>query len=552
MPKQKKTNEKSKLRKPIKTAAVPRGLKRKMKLAGLMAAIASKKSDQYIAETLGELRGLPQKIGQILSLKETPQAGDGVWTNLAESSDVGMDFSSVQEILRKEWSHLGREQVQRILETTSVEPIAVASLSQVHRGVFDRQDVAIKIQFPNLLESVEEDLQALGWIDVPTARMKAFKLDGYREQLLVTLKQELDFEAEAHNIDLFREQYRDFDSLEIPRVVSKLCTPRVLVTEFRQGLSVAECKAEWQSLGESLRHSYCDEAVVLIARFFLSGLLLKSVFHADPHPGNFRFYLRDVGGSTQAKDAGRVGLLAYDFGCVKGMPPKERLALASLLRGLLREDVGHDYLGDLSALGFEAVQLEPLRPQLYEALKILLEPLLSVEPFDYEKWNRSARLDQLLKENKWALRTSGPASFIFVVRVFQGLLYYLKNFEVKIALRPVLVEVLKHMAEPNVNLKVEVSPNVDFLKNENAKSALAKNFVVEVFTKGETTAKITMPARSAEEFSSLISDDILAVIHEKKIDLVEIQERVNASPLVPQVIFEMSFADGKRIKLSLV
>ncbi len=523
-----------------------------MKLAGLMAAIAAKKSDQYIAETLGELRGLPQKIGQILSLKETATDREGAWTNLALSSDVGIDFSSIQEILRKEWGHLGGEQVQRVLDTMSAEPIAIASLSQVHRAVFDQNEIAVKIQFPGLLECVEDDLQALGWIDVPTARVKAFKLDGYREQLLTTLKQELDFQNEAHNIERFHDEYRDFDGLEIPMPVAKLCTPRVLVTVLRQGLSVAEAKSDWENLGKSFLFTYSHEAILLVTRFFLTGLLIKSVFHADPHPGNFRFFLRDrrlseYGGGVSAKEINKVCLLAYDFGCVKSIQPKERQALVSLLRGLLREDERHDYLNDLRELGFDSLQLAPLRSQLFEALKILLEPLLSAEPYDYEKWNRSERLNHLLRENKWALRTSGPASFIFVIRVFQGLLYYLKNFEVKTALRPLLIEVLQNVPEDPSLVRAN-----DLQKNEDTLRVEAKNFVVEVFENGETKAKIIMPAQSAQDFSSLIPDDVLAVIHEKQIDLLAIQKQLNSSTFKPQVVFEMSFADAKRIKLSLV
>jgi ubiquinone biosynthesis protein len=163
------------------------------------------------------------------------------------------------------------------------EPLAAASLAQVHRATLrDGTAVAVKLRRPGVERHVERDLRLLGML----ARMagpslgELYDLPGVVEELELTLRDELDFRAEAEALEHFTRSLEPFAPLvRVPAPWIELTTESVLVTELVRGAPLSEpmralSAARRKELAKATAHAY-------FRMFFVDG-----VFHADPHPGN--------------------------------------------------------------------------------------------------------------------------------------------------------------------------------------------------------------------------------------------------------------------------
>ena len=144
---------------------------RRLSALGLAMARARTQPDggdngrRAVAARMAELRGLPQKIGQILSLGDLDGDG-GAFDALTESADAAPASESFRWIERE----LGRPTGAAFAE---LDPRGMAaSLAQVHRGVLhDGRAVAVKVQYPNLASGLDVDLAALGWLEIGRAHV---------------------------------------------------------------------------------------------------------------------------------------------------------------------------------------------------------------------------------------------------------------------------------------------------------------------------------------------------------------------------------------------
>ena len=161
--------------------------------------LAGNKSNAFVAERLGQLRGLPQKVGQILALNDL--AGEGNYRSLTEGEGE-LSFAEVRALveaelgcaLDKHFAHFDEHGIG-------------ASLSQVHRArTRAGRDVVVKVQYPGMDEAIESDLRALGWLSAPVGNLrKGFDLEAYRQHIGAIIAAELDYEAEAQNLRTYAE-----------------------------------------------------------------------------------------------------------------------------------------------------------------------------------------------------------------------------------------------------------------------------------------------------------------------------------------------------------
>ena len=245
------------------------------------------------------------KLGQLLSTRGDllPPAYIDALSRLQDN--VGpFAFEEVEAIVTEE---LGVK-IGKAFATFDVEPIAAASLGQVHRATLrDGRDVVVKVQRPNIRPQIDEDLQALaeiaGVLDRRTKVGKRFHFSEMVAEFRKTLLNELDYRREANNLNTLADNLAEFDRLVVPRPVIDYVTPRVLTMEFIEGVKisslspVALLELDGQELAEQLFRAY-------LKQIFVDGF-----FHADPHPGNI-FVTTD----------GRVALL--DLGMVARLAPR--------------------------------------------------------------------------------------------------------------------------------------------------------------------------------------------------------------------------------------
>lgn len=204
------------------------------------------------------------------------------------------------------------------------EPIAAASLAQVHYAELrDGRKVVVKVQRPNVPETVKTDFEALGGLaavldeHTPVGRRQRF--NSLVEEFRSTLMRELNYELEARNLVTLARNLEEFPRLVVPRPITGYCTRRVLVMEYVDGVKVTK-------LGPLARQEL-NVAPLLDELFkaYLKQVLVDGMFHADPHPGNL-FVTND----------GRLALI--DLGMVGHTSPGMQESLLKLLLAVSEGD----------------------------------------------------------------------------------------------------------------------------------------------------------------------------------------------------------------------
>jgi ubiquinone biosynthesis protein len=209
------------------------------------------------------------------------------------------------------------EKLQKSFESIDYEPIASASMAQVHRAkLVGGQEVVLKVQRPGIGDTVELDIHILKSL-ARFVEERFDKFDAYQPIELVkmfetSIQKELDFTLEAGNMRRFEEQFRGNPDIYVPTVFPELCTEKVLCMEYIAGIKCTDLEALKQ-IGMTGQQLALKGINLYFEQVFDHGF-----FHADPHPGNI-FVLPDQ----------RVCFI--DYGMMGSVMEPDRELLADLL-----------------------------------------------------------------------------------------------------------------------------------------------------------------------------------------------------------------------------
>ncbi len=275
------------------------------------------------------------KLGQVLSTRSDLLPPD-IIAALERLQDQVPPFpyEQVRELLELE---LGAPPEQ-LYASFDPEPIAAASLGQVHRAVLpDGREVVVKLQRPNVPEIVELDLHVLQSLAASAAKRsrtaRSYDLPGVAREFAQILRGELDFEQEGRNAERFRENFAGDPTVYFPAVHWDYTTRRVLTLERVGGLRVTD--------REGLRQAGIEPAKVAanLAGAIFQMALRDGFFHADPHPGNMfageggKIIFVDMGMVGELTPAMRSNVIEYVLGVVAKDP--DRVVQAILRMGLV-------------------------------------------------------------------------------------------------------------------------------------------------------------------------------------------------------------------------
>jgi ubiquinone biosynthesis protein len=275
---------------------------------------------ERVRHTLEDLGPTYIKLGQLMSGR-----GDllppGFADELTKLLDAAPPFS-YEEVAREIEKELGAppEQIFASFERT---PIAAASIGQVHRAsLAEGERVVVKVQRPNIQSIVQSDLDLLmrqaQFLQRRSEAARNYNAVEIVDELGYALKNELDYMAEAQNIERFYQSYADDPSIRIPRVYWEYTTRRVIVMEEIEGIKLTEL----QRLREE---GYDLPAIADVGNhFYLRQIFEDGFFHADPHPANIM-----VAGNQ---------LAILDFGMVAFLSPRLREYLGDLLVGVITQN----------------------------------------------------------------------------------------------------------------------------------------------------------------------------------------------------------------------
>jgi ubiquinone biosynthesis protein len=211
------------------------------------------------------------------------------------------------------------------LSCVDPQPIAAASLSQVHTAILDDgTQVVLKVQRPGISETIKTDIAILNRLATRIEQLfpdlRVFNPRGMVHDFDEHIRRELDFSRDGRNADRLRHNMRTVPGLRIPKIFWRYSNPRVLVMERIEGVRVDDRNAI-ERMGISGR----DIAEIGL-RAYSQQIFFDGFFHGDPHPGNLL-----------VTPKGELALL--DFGIVGVLRPDRRRAFLRLMTGFMDEDV---------------------------------------------------------------------------------------------------------------------------------------------------------------------------------------------------------------------
>jgi len=288
---------------------------------------------ESITEALGNMKGAMMKLGQMASYLDQGLP-EHVREALAElqSNAPPMSAELAAQVVQAE---LGQDPAD-MFDTWDPEPIAAASIGQVHRAITrDGRAVAVKVQYPGVGEAITADLDNAGLLFGAIGMLfPGLEPEPLVAELRERLVEELDYRLEAAHQRLFADFYRDHPFIHVPEVVDELSTQRVLTTELAEGVRFEEME-RWSQ-------DERDLAAETIFRFVFGSLYRLNAFNGDPHPGNYLF-----------RPGGQVTFL--DFGLVKRFSREE----LDVLRRMIEAMVLHRDIATYRSIVEEIGMLKP-------------------------------------------------------------------------------------------------------------------------------------------------------------------------------------------------
>jgi predicted unusual protein kinase regulating ubiquinone biosynthesis (AarF/ABC1/UbiB family) len=177
------------------------------------------------------------------------------------------------------------KKINEVYSEFQLDPVAAASLGQVYRArLHTGEEVAVKVQRPNLEAVIKGDVAILKRVANFAERFPQLNENadwaGMLREFDVTIHEEMDYAAEGRNADRFRENFKNWTNVYVPKIFWNATTSKVLTMEFIHGTKVTD-------LDTQHRLGVAPEKVNrLLIKTYLKQLLEDGFFHADPHPGN--------------------------------------------------------------------------------------------------------------------------------------------------------------------------------------------------------------------------------------------------------------------------
>ncbi len=373
-----------------------------------------------VAKELGSMRGVMAKFGQMLSYVSTP-LDSSIRSGLSSLQDQAPPMSNdlVEEVFAQEFGKPPTE----IFETWDPDPIASASIGQVHRAITaDGEAVAVKVQYPGIRDTLFADLANLRVI----ARafrfaFPAMDTDSIVAEISARIAEELDYEREAANQQRFADFYDGHPFIRIPGVRHDLTSSRVLVTELAAGLRFAEF------LREDQRER--DLAGETIFRFVFRSLYKLQCFNGDPHPGNYLF-----------DGDGRVTFI--DFGMTKYFVPEDISTFEEMVSAAVIQRSPAPFRAAIVKAGLLAPGCTLSDEQVYRFFEPFYESIATDAEFTFSESYTTSLFAHMFDKNDPVakfLQVSEP--FVVIQRINLGLYSILASLSATANFRRISAEI---------------------------------------------------------------------------------------------------------------
>src|SRR5438093_8378556 len=260
---------------------------------------------QHLRELLDELGPTFVKFGQLLSMRPDVLPPDIIAELRGLQDDVRpFRYDEVERVVTED---LGQS-IERLFLEFDREPLAAASIGQVHRAVLPNgHTVAVKVERPGAPQQIEADLGLLYQAArIVKERVRALDFVDVREladEFARAIRQELDYRLEGRNAETLHRNFAGHPHVKVPRVYWSYTRARVLTLEFVEGHQLADLHEAEFTLDERKR------LAEVVAEAWMTMIFRDGFFHGDPHPANIIVMRPDLIGLV---DFGLAGKLTDD------------------------------------------------------------------------------------------------------------------------------------------------------------------------------------------------------------------------------------------------
>ncbi|HNV58795.1 MAG TPA: ubiquinone biosynthesis regulatory protein kinase UbiB [Rhodoferax sp.] len=284
---------------------------------------------QRLREALECLGPIFVKFGQVLSTRRDLLPLD-IANELAKLQDQVPPFDSAVAVATIERAL--RKPIAQIFESFEHEPVASASIAQVHFAVLrgrdgQHRDVAVKVLRPGMQAAIEKDLRLLhmmaGWVESLSADGKRLRPRDVVAEFDKHLHDELDLIREASSAALLRRNMESLQLVLVPEIFWDYCATEVMVMERMFGVPISQVD-RLRDAGVDIPKLARDGVTIFFTQVFRDGF-----FHADMHPGNIQV-------SIDPKTFGRY--ISLDFGIVGTLTESDKDYLAQNFTAFFRRD----------------------------------------------------------------------------------------------------------------------------------------------------------------------------------------------------------------------
>jgi predicted unusual protein kinase regulating ubiquinone biosynthesis (AarF/ABC1/UbiB family) len=372
-----------------------------------------------IYDGLKTLKGSALKVAQMLSMEKNmlPRAYVDKFS-LSQFSVPPLSGPLVRKTFKK---YLGKFP-EEIYDTFDKDSVNAASIGQVHKATKNGKDLAVKIQYPGVAESISSDLALVKPIALKMFNIKGKDSDKYFQEVENKLFEETDYLLEIQQSQEITVSCAIIEGLEFPKYYEDLSSERIITMDWMNGSHLSEfAKTDFpQELGNKLGQTLWD--------FYMYQIHVLRKVHADPHPGNFLV-------------SQEGNLIAIDFGCIKAVSdefynPYFELAKKEVIEN---DDRFTTKLYELEILTTtdSPKELTFFKSMFKEMLTLFTAPL-NQEEFDFgadDFWNEIATLSERFAKDTDLRKMNGNRGskhFLYMNRTFFGLFNLLHDLKANV------------------------------------------------------------------------------------------------------------------------
>jgi predicted unusual protein kinase regulating ubiquinone biosynthesis (AarF/ABC1/UbiB family) len=369
---------------------------------------------------LGQMRGAAMKLGQLMSM----DSGDFLPPELSDilarlrSDAQHMPQRQLEQVLTKHWGKGWRAR----FKTFGLKPIAAASIGQVHRALTpDGKDVAIKVQYPGVRDSIDSDVNNVAsLLRLSNLLPSTLDIAPVLAEAKRQLHEEADYGREGKYLKRFAKLLTGATDYAVPLFHSDLSGKDVLVMSYLEGVAIEDLVSAPQAER--------DRIMTLMIDLVLRELFEFRLMQTDPNFANYRY--------NEANEQ----IILLDFGATRELPA----GIVKQYRNLLRKALAGDQQGVFKAaldIGFlNARTAEKHKAVIDQMLAMAIDMLSAPGPFDFGNTAfvgtfRDQGMAIAADRRNWHIP---PVDTLFVQRKLGGVFLLASRLKVRVDVRGVL------------------------------------------------------------------------------------------------------------------